>query len=223
MHATMLASYRRQHGQDVTDEMVNALRQMLVHATQRNEKQDDYGCTPGGAGTNAYAAGAKAALEAMFDWAGVFSKAKLQGAASRTATSDGCALNLTLLAENDSGGRVKTHQRKRAKEERGEPEAEPAAPPPLPVAEGDVERIVVGGDFGRSGEMRAPRVRLAADQELHTGMAATAVPPFVQQLFVDEALRRKTDASQVTSIMVRACRTTAADTLAATATRAGCG
>ncbi len=200
MHSTVVASYRRQHGRDVDDSEANALRQMLKRATER-DANDGYKRTAGSVGIDAYADSAKAALDAMYDWTGVFAKAKLQGASSRSATSDGCALNLTLLAKEDSGGRVKAKRFKLGKATRGETVVEQA--PLLPTAEGS-KPIVVGGDFGRGGEsVERHEWGLAAEWELHTGMAATALPPFFQQLFEDEALRRKNvDASQVTSVAV---------------------
>ena len=155
--AAFVASYRNQHGGPVEDKAVDALRDVLAHATER--KGGQYACEPGSVGINKHTRGGKALLDASFCWNRVFSAKKLQSAESRTATSDGCALNLTLLAKGDSGGRSsamkttlaeKKQKKKEAEEAKKKAEEEKRKAVPL-VTRADDAPIAVGGDFGRSG------------------------------------------------------------------------
>lgn len=163
--AAFVASYGSQHGGDVKASDVNALRKVLAHATEKND-DGDYVCQPGSVGTKKHAPGAKAALEASFCWRNVFSAAKLQSADSRSVTSDGCGLHLTLLAKSDSGGRAarvtsarasneekeekkrKDAEKKKQMEEEEEAKARTAVPG---VTRAEDAPIVLGGDFGRGG------------------------------------------------------------------------
>ena len=156
--AAFVASYRIQHGGPVEADYVDALRKLLAHAIERKDNEQ-YACEPGSAGTGKHTRGAKALLDASFCWNRVFSAEKLQGAKSRTATSDGCALNLTLLAECDSGGHSsktttseaeKKQKKKNAEEAKKKAEEEKRKAVPL-VTRADDAPIAVGGDFGRSG------------------------------------------------------------------------
>lgn len=152
MHAAVVASLRRQHGGPVSDEEAAALRAMLERATKL--KGGAYACKAGSAGTDKYAAAAKLALEALFAWSSVFSNAKLLSAKSRSATTDGCGLNLTLLAAADSGGRgakAKDGTKKRSAKKRGKQSKEAVEPEMAPVRPEEMP-IVCGGDFGRGGE-----------------------------------------------------------------------
>lgn len=121
-----------------------ALREVIAAATQRDPSGTGYRRTCGQVGTNKK--GAEFVLVALFNWGDVFSVVKLNGAKSRSASSDGCALNLSLLSKDDSGGRHK----KGGRQKKWKTPAQ-QAPKREPV-ESVAGSVVTGGDFGQKGE-----------------------------------------------------------------------
>lgn len=147
VRAAILASYKKQNSETeeaAKTKAVDQLREVLTRATRM--KDGEYAMETSSAGKD-LGKGATALLTAMFDWRAVFSDAKLRSAKKRSATSDGCAVNLTLQKKEESGDGAK-------KGKKGDEDADDAEDTQY------VEGMFVGGaDFGRQGEAQEGLLR----------------------------------------------------------------